>query len=76
MEELKKIEKILSNWKEQGKANTEFEKDGTIDIEKGSVHLSIASSKRLYVISIDCEAYEEAVSQAIDILEEAKEKRM
>lgn len=74
MEELKKIEEILSNWKEQAKANTAYEKDATIDYEKRTVHLTIVSSNSPVGIFIDCEAIEKIILQAIDLLEEAKEK--
>ena len=74
MEGLKKIEEILSNWKEQAKANTAFEKDATIDYEKRSVRLTIVSSNSPVGVFIDCEAIDKIVLQAIDLLEEAKEK--
>ena len=74
MEELKKIEEILSNWKKQAKANTAVEKDATIDYEKRTVRLTIVSSNSHVGVFTDCEANEKIVSQAIDILEEAKDK--
>lgn len=74
MEGLKKIEDILSNWTEQAKANTAFEKDATIDYEKRTVHLTIVSSNSRIGVFIDCEANEKNVLKAIDLLEEAKEK--
>lgn len=74
MKELKKIDEILSNWKEQAKGNTVYEKDATIDYEKRTVRLSIVSSNSHVGVFTDCEANEMIVSQAIDILEEAKEK--
>lgn len=74
MEGLKKIEEILSNWKEQAKANTVFEKDATIDYDKRTVHLTIVSSNSRIGVFTDCEAIDKIVLKAIDLLEEAKEK--
>ena len=74
MEELKKIEKMLSNWKEQAKVNTAFEKDATIDYEKMTVRLTIVSSNKNLGVFTDCEVNEKNVLKAIDLLEEAKER--
>ena len=56
------------------KANTAFEKDATIDYEKRYVRLTIVSSNSPVGVFIDCEAIDKIVLQAIDLLEEAKEK--
>ena len=74
MEELKKIEEILLNWKKQAKINTVFEKDATIDYEKRTVRLTIVSSNSRIGVFTDCEANEKNVLKAIDLLEEAKDK--
>lgn len=73
MEERKKIEQILSNWKEQAKANTVFEKDATIDYEKRTIRLTITSSKSCFGVFADCEVNEKVVLQTIDKIEELKE---
>lgn len=74
MDEQKKIEKILSNWIEQAKANTVFKKDATIDYEKNIVHLTIVPFSSNVGVFADCEANEKVVLQAIDKLEELKEQ--
>ena len=74
MEQIKKVEELLVNWKEAGESNSIFIKEGTIDFEKSSVFLTIASKKNLDGIRIECAIDKKAVEKAIDLLEQKKEK--
>lgn len=76
MEKYKKIEKILSNWKQLNKNNTAFVKDGTIDYEKGSVLLTIYSINNHTSIYINCQTNEKDVLNAIEKIEKDKEIKL
>jgi hypothetical protein len=69
-----KVEEILLNWKKEGESNTVFKKDGTIDLEKSNVFLTITSKNNPVGVFIKCAIDDKAVEKAIDLLEQEKEK--
>lgn len=74
MEEIKKVEELLDNWKQVGESNSVFIKEGTIDLDKSNVFLTIASKNNPVGMYIKCAIDEKAVEKAIDLLEQEKEK--
>lgn len=74
MEHLEKVEDLLVKWKQAGESNTVFKKEGTINKEKSNVLLTIVSDNNPVGRFIECAIDEKAVEDAIELLEQEKEK--
>ncbi|MBO7579824.1 MAG: hypothetical protein J6T43_12660 [Prevotella sp.] len=74
MEEIKKVEELLLNWKRAGESNSVYKKEGTIDLEKSNIFLTITSKNNPVGLFIECAIDDKAVERAIDLLEQEKEK--
>lgn len=73
MGSLENVEKIILTWKALGEKNSEFTKEGSIQVDESYVLLSIISNNSPVGIFIKCEINEDAVNKAINLLESRKE---